>query len=80
MHDSAVLVPLVKPAWEGQRTCEARVEDAQVTVRFLAQYPGISDIYATEDVSEQNQRAYYSRWARDMDQPPFERKPLQAAE
>ena len=38
------------------------------------------DIYATEDVSEQNQRAYYSRWARDMDRPPFERKPLQAAE
>ncbi len=28
------------------------------------------DIYASEDVSEQNQRAYYARWARMMDAPP----------
>ena len=35
------------------------------------------DIYATEDVSEQNQRAYYSRWARMMDVPPgADRKPV----
>jgi len=28
------------------------------------------EVYATEDVSEQNQRAYYTRWAADMDIPP----------
>ncbi len=28
------------------------------------------EVYATEDVSEQNQRAYYARWAADMDIPP----------
>ena len=27
------------------------------------------DVYATEDVSEQNQRAFYARWASVMDQP-----------
>jgi hypothetical protein len=26
-------------------------------------------VYATEDVSEQNQRAFYSRWAQLMDDP-----------
>ena len=35
------------------------------------------DVYATEDVSEQNQRAYYARWARMMDVPPgADRKPV----
>ena len=28
------------------------------------------DVYATEDVSEQNQRAFYARWAAMMDTPP----------
>jgi phenylpropionate dioxygenase-like ring-hydroxylating dioxygenase large terminal subunit len=28
------------------------------------------DVYATEDVSEQNQRNYYARWANLMDRPP----------
>ena len=28
------------------------------------------EVHATEDVSEQNQRAYYTRWAADMDRPP----------
>jgi hypothetical protein len=27
------------------------------------------EVYATEDVSEQNQRAFYARWAALMDQP-----------
>jgi len=41
------------------------------------------DIHATEDVSEQNQRAYYKRWARDMDTPPRDHRhprPVRAAE
>ena len=42
-------------------------------------------VYATEDVSEQNQRAFYARWAALMDTPPEEganRRPTaaQAAE
>ncbi|MFP6773890.1 MAG: Rieske 2Fe-2S domain-containing protein [Alphaproteobacteria bacterium] len=28
------------------------------------------EVHATEDVSEQNQRAYFTRWAADMDRPP----------
>ena len=28
------------------------------------------EVYATEDVSEQNQRAFYARWAALMDEPP----------
>jgi len=41
------------------------------------------DVYATEDVSEQNQRAYYARWAEVMDDPPTANrrpKPAEAAE
>jgi hypothetical protein len=28
------------------------------------------EVHATEGVSEQNQRAYFTRWAADMDHPP----------
>jgi hypothetical protein len=32
------------------------------------------EVHATEDVSEQNQRAYYARWAEMMDTPPDTRR------
>ena len=41
------------------------------------------DIYATEDVSEQNQRAFFDCWARYLDTPPnaqSARKNFEAAE
>ena len=38
------------------------------------------DVYATEDVSEQNQRAFYARWAAEMDRPPGTERPRTVVE
>ena len=63
-------------AHEGSRGTIARRYDYPYTMGMGYETKGWSEewlggeVYVTEDVSEQNQRTYYERWAELMENPP----------